>query len=178
MFFSPFFSALAAIHLRACRGPPRTRTGHQRPRLEQRAARLRASFCTLLAGVLMGKFRSKRLLGNRDQLKMRLFISYPGCKRQRTHCDDQPFDPVYTTAGSEDSALLSGILAVEEGTTLFLFPHGPKGAPVPITLAPGELLLFRGDCWHAGADYAEKNRRIHFYLTSTLRRREAGRTFY
>ena len=85
--------------------------------------------------------------------------------------------PVYQ-GGSEASALCSGILALEAGTSLLLYPSGPKGAALSVLLDAGDLLLFRGDCWHAGAGYACLNRRIHFYLSAPRRRREPGYTYW
>ena len=58
---------------------------------------------------------------------MRLFVSQPGGAPQRVHCDDDPRHPVYQ-GGSEASALCSGILALEAGTSLLLYPSGPEGA--------------------------------------------------
>ena len=134
-------------------------------------------FNTLLSAVIMAKVRSENLLGNRDLLELRLFVSSAGGPDQDAHCDDNPYDPVYAMQGSEDDAMLSGILAIEEGTELLFFPDGPQGAPLRVDLAPGEMLLFRGDCWHAGAGYTTKNRRIHFYLSSPQRRRVPGYSF-
>ena len=110
-------------------------------------------------------------------MDMRLFVSQPGGAAQRVHCDDDPLDPVYHRE-SEDSALYSGILALEAGTSLLLYPDGPEGAAVPVLLDAGDLLLFPGDCWHAGAGYACLNRRIYFYLSAPRRRRKPGYTYW
>ena len=131
----------------------------------------------LLGGVIMTALGARDLLGERDRLDMRLFVSQPGGAPQRVHCDDDPRHPVYQ-GGSEASALCSGILALEAGTSLLLYPSGPEGAALPVLLDAGDLLLFRGDCWHAGAGYACLNRRIHFYLSAPRRRREPGYTYW
>ena len=81
-------------------------------------------------------------------------------------------DPMYEDTQHDDNVLLSGILGLEEGTELILFP--PTGPAKRVPIAPGDVLLFRGDCWHAGAGYPKKNRRVHFYLSSPLRRRNPG----
>ena len=130
----------------------------------------------LLGGAIMAALGERGLLGERDLLEMRLFVSQPGGDPQHVHCDDDPLHPVYQP-GSEDSALCSGILALEAGTSLLLYPSGPEGEVLPVLLDAGDLLLFRGDCWHAGAGYAHLNRRIHFYLSAPQRRREPGYTY-
>ena len=104
-------------------------------------------------------------------------LTRPATCPQRVHCEDDPLDPVYQR-GSEDSALCSGILALEAGTSLLLYPSGPEGAALPVLLDAGDLLLFRGDCWHAGAGYACLNRRIHFYLSAPRRRWKPGYTYW
>eukprot|EP00964_Phaeocystis_antarctica_P009430 scaffold5110_cov59-Phaeocystis_antarctica.AAC.1 len=125
----------------------------------------------------MTALEARDLLGERDRLDMRLLVSQPGGAPQRVHCDDDPCHPVYQ-GGSEASALCSGILALEAGTSLLLYPSGPKGAALPVLLDAGDLLLFRGDCWHAGAGYVCLNRRIHFYLSAPRRRRKPGYTYW
>ena len=121
--------------------------------------------------------RSSRLATNFPKFPQppRHCLTRPATCPQGVHCDDDPLDPVYQR-GSEDSALCSGILALEAGTSLLLYPSGPEGAALPVLLDAGDLLLFRGDCWHAGAGYACLNRRIHFYLSAPGRRREPGYT--
>ena len=145
---------------------------------KRRMKSLPGCFCNLLGGALMQKISSENVLGNRDLMEMRLFISQPGGRDMRTHCDDNPDDLVYTSCEHQDDALLGGVLSLEPGTELLFFPNGPSHAPVRVQLAPGDLLLFRGDCWHAGAGYQTKNRRIHLYLSSPARRREPGYTFH
>ena len=145
---------------------------------EKRSMRsLPSGLSGLLGGVIMTALGARDLLGERDRLDMRLLVSQPGGAPQRVHCDDDPRHPVYQ-GGSEASALCSGILALEAGTSLLLYPSGPGGAALPVLLDAGDLLLFLGDCWHAGAGYACLNRRIHFYLSAPRRRREPGYTYW
>mmetsp|Transcript_8521 Transcript_8521/g.20134 ORF Transcript_8521/g.20134 Transcript_8521/m.20134 type:complete len:425 (+) Transcript_8521:105-1379(+) len=145
---------------------------------EKRSMRsLPSGLSSLLGGVIMAALGARDLLGERDRLDMRLLVSQPGGAPQRVHCDDDPGHPVYQ-GGSEASALCSGILALEAGTSLLLYPSGPEGTALPVLLDAGDLLLFRGDCWHAGAGYACLNRRIHFYLSAPRRRRKPGYTYW
>ena len=110
---------------------------------EKRSMRsLPSGLSCLLGGVIMTVLGTRDLLGERDRLEMRLFVSQLGGAPQRVHCDDDPRDPIYQR-GSENSALCSGILALEEGTSLLLYPSGPEGAALPVLLDAGDLLLFR-----------------------------------
>ena len=147
--------------------------------VHRRMHTLPQSFSTILGGFMMQGLRATNLgLGNRDQIDMRLFISTPGGLPGRVHCDNNPFETVYCAEEFNDDALLSGLLALEPGTELLFYPDGPSKPALTMRLEPGDVLLFRGDCWHAGAGYTTKNRRIHFYLSSPMRRREAGRTWF
>ena len=74
---------------------------------------LPSCFNRLLSSSLMQRFRNDNLLGHRDLLELRLFVSYPNGKTGRTHCDDNPLDPVYILDNQEDHSLLAGILAIE-----------------------------------------------------------------
>ena len=38
-------------------------------------------------------------------------------------------------------------------TKLILFPEGKGGRRVDLVLEVGDIVVFRGDCWHAGAKY-------------------------
>ena len=66
---------------------------------------------------------------------------------------------------------LNGAYLVDVTTTI------PDDTSARSTRLLGEMLLFRGDCWHAGAGYTTKNRRIHFYLSSPQRRRVPAYSF-
>ena len=131
---------------------------------------------SLLRGVLMATLAERGLLGKRDEMELRLPVSQPGGKPQDPHCDDDPGHPVYQP-GSEGSAMCSGVLALKAGTKLLICPDGALGAPKEVPIDAGDLILFRGDCWHTGAGYTRLNRRIHFYLSAPRRRRQAGWTW-
>ena len=87
--------------------------------------------------------RSSRLPTNFPKFPQppRHCLTRPATCPQRVHCEDDPLDPVYQR-GSEDSALCSGILALEAGTSLLLYPDGPEGAALPV-----ECCLTRVTCY-------------------------------
>ena len=90
--------------------------------------------------------RSSRLATNFPKFPQppRHCLTRPATCPQGVHCDDDPLDPVYQR-GSEDSALCSGILALEAGTSLLLYPDGPGpkvGAALPV-----ECCLTRVTCY-------------------------------
>ena len=46
-----------------------------------------------------------------------------------------------------------------------------------IELNAGDMLIFRGDLWHAGAAYGHRNIRLHCYLDSRHVKRTPDSTF-
>jgi hypothetical protein len=83
-------------------------------------------------------------------------LSLSGCIKQRPHTD---FDP-----GAKGSALsLACLIALEEGTQFHFYLGGDKNERL-VSLHPGDLLVFRGDCPHSGAAYEKENIRIHMYV--------------
>ena len=97
---------------------------------------------------------------------------------QLAHLAEVLHEYLEKSPGVVDSAWVRRLLALEPGTELLFYPDGPSKPALTMRLEPGDVLLFRGDCWHAGAGYTTKNRRMHFYLSSPMRRREAGRTWF
>ena len=112
--------------------------------------------------------------GNRDQCDIRFFVSECNGREQDCHCDEHFLK---TQTASEANVLVSGILAIEPGTKLVIYPDGPSAPPKTLELAVGDLLLFRGDFWHAGASYLRRNRRLHMYFTAPGYRRDPGFTY-
>ena len=94
------------------------------------------------------------------------------------HCDNNPFETVYCAEEFNDDALLSGLLALEPGTELLFYSDGPSKPALTMRLEPGDVLLFRGDCWHAGAKYRCPNRRLHVYVYHSSNSRARGDTYY
>ena len=80
--------------------------------------------------------------------------SFAGCGAQPMHTD---YD-----AGRVERCVAKpfGVLvALEDGTRLCM-PDGDVG------MGPGDILVFDGDCVHAGAAYSAPNTRVHIYLDS------------
>ena len=131
-------------------------------------------FTRLLSMCLLARLGWHEIQGNRDECDMRLFVSEPNGSEQMPHCDERAQK---TQNAGEDNVLLSGILALEPGTRLISYPDGPHAPSKPIDLAVGDLLVFRGDFWHAGAKYTDRNRRLHMYFTAPGYRRDPGYTY-
>ena len=125
---------------------------------------------------MLTDFQQHNLVGNRDRLELKAIISEPG-PEQPPHTDDAtPSHDVYQKYYHCDDVLLAGICAVMPGTKIIIYPKGKDGPRVPLDLEMGEYVIFRGDCWHCGAKYDQRNVRLHFYLSSPKRRREKGYT--
>ena len=83
----------------------------------------------------------------------RVLKSLPGGGVQQMHQDI--VDPQFVC--------FAGIVAVQEGTKIWLKDFGSKDAMREIEIPVGYVLLWRGDLLHAGSAYEEKeNRRIYF----------------
>ena len=63
-------------------------------------------------------------------------------------------------------AHLAMLIALQDGTQLHVCPFDKDGKEETITLNAGDVLIFRGDLIHAGAEYGELNVRIHVYIDS------------
>jgi len=73
---------------------------------------------------------------------------------------------------------LACIVALQDGTRLHVWPFD-TGKEEEVVLNAGDMLLFRGDLGHAGAEYDEENWRLHVYIDSPVIERqtdEAGAT--
>ena len=72
--------------------------------------------------------------------------------------------PGYTDA----AVCLSGIVAVEEETKLFIY-SGRGGVRVAtIEMNVGDIVVFRGDCWHAGAPNTARRIVVCTFMCITL----------
>lgn len=96
--------------------------------------------------------------------------SAPGCQEQAAHRD---FD---LECFDEGQVPVGVLVAIEPGTTLDVWPF-PKGGTKrgtkkgtkkvkrhQVKLDQGDVLVFRGDCVHAGSAYRFENTRLHCYL--------------
>jgi hypothetical protein len=66
---------------------------------------------------------------------------------------------------------LACIVALQNGTRLHVWPFD-TGKEEVIVLDEGDMLLFRGDLGHAGAEYDEENWRLHVYIDSPVIERQ------
>jgi hypothetical protein len=85
--------------------------------------------------------------------------SRPGCKKQVEHCDSAPvgqFD-------HQEFFPMACVIAIEPGTRMHVRSRR-TGVEVCVRLAVGDVLLFRGDVAHCGAEYERENVRLHAYI--------------
>ena len=103
------------------------------------------------------------------------------------HCDDALTDesgqplPLYDLEHpnySDANVRLSGILAIEEGSKLFIYDKKDGQRVDTVNLNVGDIVIFRGDCWHAGAKYRKRNDRLHFYVYHSSNPRQRGETYF
>ncbi len=101
---------------------------------------------------------------------VKLLKSYSGCQRQKFHTDDVAFSRS-VDADRNEHAPYSIIVSLEpnDNPTRIYFRDRR------ITLWPGSVLIMRGDCVHAGADYDQLNYRL-FIATGTYRFENKGTT--
>eukprot|EP00966_Prymnesium_polylepis_P153538 3545721-Prymnesium_polylepis.1 len=97
-------------------------------------------FTRLLSALLMHSLAQHKIQGNRDQCDIRFFVSQPNGPMQKPHCDEHYTRTQYV---SEEDVLISGILAIEPGTKLVLYPDGPSAPSFTFHMEVGDLLLFR-----------------------------------
>ena len=98
-------------------------------------------------------------------------------QEQKVHCDDDPGADIYRNLGNHKHVQLSGVHALQEDTMIIMYPEGKHGPRKEILLAAGGTIIFRGDCWHCGAAFKQRNVRLHIYITTPKRRRQKGYTF-
>jgi len=126
---------------------------------------------------------------------MVVLTSIEGCKAQLPHCDYEPTAQFANTA--DEDIPLGCLIALESNTKLLVWPKSIRlaymnnyirsehienmGGPiksVDISLNPGDILVFRGDLVHAGAEYTSKNNRVHLYLDSSVVDRSDNTTWF
>lgn len=94
------------------------------------------------------------------------------CEKQVEHCDSAPegfFDksPVFPMAC---------IVAIQDGTKLYIRSRN-TGRESCVHMREGDLLIFRGDVKHAGAEYTTTNLRLHCYIDTNTYTRPKDTTF-
>jgi ectoine hydroxylase-related dioxygenase (phytanoyl-CoA dioxygenase family) len=115
--------------------------------------------------------------------------SLPGCREQGKHMDFIPND-VFAN-GPDDQVPLAAILALEQDTTISVWPKSIRIASRKDNqnkrkrlirkkakkMNPGDIFVFRGDLVHAGSAYEKSNIRLHCFLDSPSVFREQNRTW-
>ena len=66
------------------------------------------------------------------------------------------------------------IVALQDETPVIVYPFHKDGEREEIMLKAGEALIFRGDLIHCGAEFDEKNVRVHTYIDSAQAPTERG----
>jgi hypothetical protein len=76
------------------------------------------------------------------------------------------------------NAHLAVITALQDGTKLHIYPFDRGGECAMRQLNKGDVLVFRGDLIHFGAEYDRLNIRIHSYIDSpSAPNRDPDRTY-
>jgi hypothetical protein len=114
----------------------------------------------------------KGLLRNKQVKDVYALRSLPGCKRQPKHTDVA--EPLSLINVHPDTVPLALIYALEDNTTLRIWPF--TGGCVTIQMQTGFMVVFRGDLFHCGMEYAKQNTRIHAYIDSPSYKRKPNKT--
>jgi hypothetical protein len=92
-----------------------------------------------------------------DLLRTQYLRSTPPCNRQAVHMDY-----------NRDADGLSIVIALEGDAAWYVRPRGAEHThECRLACGVGAALVFRGDVWHAGAEYTEAHLRLHFYAYSS-----------
>ena len=111
-----------------------------------------------------------------------VLVSKPGCVSQAAHADYQ-----YDEVGDdeEDASMPLGlIVALMDETYFDAWPRAIRYDDVKkydhkqLVLNAGDVLVFRGDFFHAGAAFEKLNARLHYYLDMEGVERTRNVTFY
>jgi len=100
-------------------------------------------------------------------------------KQKPLHADSCIPDSHWHLRAPWGDAHLAMIIALQDNTKLHIYPFGRGGEEIIIALNAGDVLIFRGDLIHAGAEYTGRNVRIHMYLDSSAapELRDPNRTY-
>lgn len=128
-----------------------------------------------------------QLVPGRTVNDMVMLTSEAGCAVQPAHTDAE----IYTLRRlvRDDDGVFGGhpagcIVAIQDGTKLKVWPASINFSekktyvPVIVELNAGDILFFRLDLIHAGADYEVRNRRIHCFLDRPGLVRQENQTSY
>ena len=98
--------------------------------------------------------------------------SVKGCKKQTEHCDSAPLG--YFEGKTHFP--MACVIALQSGTKMYIRSLSTNKEEC-ILLQKGDLLLFRGDVKHCGADYDDLNIRLHAYIDIYDYKRPRNKTF-
>lgn len=98
--------------------------------------------------------------------------SIKGCKKQAEHCDSAPmgyFD-------NEKIFPMACVVALEANTKIYIRSRKTNREEC-IYMNEGDILVFRGDVKHCGADYKKQNIRLFAYIDIKSYSRPKNKTF-
>lgn len=113
--------------------------------------------------------------GNHYLSDLVIVRSEPYCKRQKMHHD---YDVNELRQIKKKDYPYGIIVGVSDHSRFIVSDGKDKSRPKTIHLDKGDVLIFRGDVLHAGAEYYSENVRLHAYIDSTKYKREKNRTYY
>lgn len=94
------------------------------------------------------------------------------CKRQQLHYD---YDTNKLKSMYKKDYPYGLIVSVSDNSRFIIKPNNSKAKIV--YLNKGDVLIFRGDLLHAGAEYYNENIRLHAYIDSKKYKREKNTTY-
>ena len=107
-----------------------------------------------------------------------LLISRKGCQSQHAHFDN---DPQLLASLPDQQIPLALLVGVQDGGILLVWPRNmPEGSTmVKVEYNRGDLVIFRGDLKHAGAEYSNgRHMRLHCYIDHVCVPRQQNTTFH
>jgi hypothetical protein len=128
------------------------------------------------------KAYSSSLVPGRFAKDFVFLLSTSNCADQPPHTDYNAFNK-YEDDGVCKGYPLGCIITIEDDTALNVWPKSidfvpeKKYAHQRLSLAAGDVVIFRSDFVHSGASYEKSNIRIHFFLDSPNFVRDENRTY-
>lgn len=98
--------------------------------------------------------------------------SVKGCEKQTEHCDSAPLGYFQ----GKTHFPMACVIALQNETKMYIRSLSTNNEKC-LLLQKGDLLLFRGDVKHCGADYDKLNIRLHAYIDILEYKRPKNKTF-
>lgn len=95
-----------------------------------------------------------------------VLVSVPGGKVQSWHLD---FDPIAVHREMQAGGRMPYTILLCLSPSGKLFFQGSRNTVLCVNMNAGDVVLFSGDVWHAGAAYHCKHYRAHWYIHAPLR---------